>query len=144
MNDHPSSGPVTPDRRALGGVIPPLCTPLTEDRELDVGSLERLCGFLLDAGVDGLFVNGSTGELAYHTDELRLAALRVVRRVAGGSVPVLAGAVDMTTNRVIAQARAARHRCSGRRLSGPPAVCQRSPSRCCSRPVSRWIERREP
>ncbi|MBO8194651.1 dihydrodipicolinate synthase family protein [Streptomyces oryzae] len=108
MNDHPSSGPVTPDSRALGGVIPPLCTPLTEDRELDVGSLERLCGFLLDAGVDGLFVNGSTGELAYHTDALRLAALRVVRRVAGGSVPVLAGAVDMTTNRVIAQARAAR------------------------------------
>ncbi|MGI5347650.1 dihydrodipicolinate synthase family protein [Streptomyces sp. CA-250714] len=108
MTVQPSSGPVTPDRAALSGVIPPLCTPLTAQRELDVGSLERLCGFLLDAGVDGLFVNGSTGELAYHTDEVRLAALRVVRRMAGGSVPVLVGAVDMTTNRVIAQARAAR------------------------------------
>lgn len=91
-----------------GGVIPPLCTPLTAQRELDTASLERLCAFLLEAGVDGLFVNGSTGELAYHTDEVRLAALRVVRSVAAGSVPVLAGAVDMTTNRVIEQARAAR------------------------------------
>ncbi|MGP3986196.1 dihydrodipicolinate synthase family protein [Streptomyces sp. 3N207] len=108
MSVQPSPGSGTADRTALSGVIPPLCTPLTETRELDVGSLERLCGFLLDAGVDGLFVNGSTGELAYHTDETRLAALRVVRRVADGSVPVLAGAVDMTTNRVIAQARAAR------------------------------------
>ncbi|UNZ16437.1 dihydrodipicolinate synthase family protein [Streptomyces sp. 891-h] len=108
MTVRPHSGPATPGRSALSGVIPPLCTPLTEAGELDVASLRRLCAFLLDAGVDGLFVNGSTGELAYHTDEVRLAALRTVREVAGGTVPVLAGAVDMTTNRVVAQARAAR------------------------------------
>ncbi|WP_329458274.1 dihydrodipicolinate synthase family protein [Streptomyces sp. NBC_01497] len=89
------------------GVIPPLCTPLTEEQELDVPSLERLCAFLLDAGVTGLFVGGSTGELAYHTDELRLRVLTVARGVAAGAVPVLAGAVDLSTNRVIAQARAA-------------------------------------
>jgi 4-hydroxy-tetrahydrodipicolinate synthase len=91
----------------LSGVVPPVCTPLTQDRTLDVPSLERLCAFLIEAGVDGLFVNGSTGELAYHTDEERLAALRVARSVADGSVPVLAGAVDLTTERVVAQARAA-------------------------------------
>ncbi|MCF3964791.1 dihydrodipicolinate synthase family protein [Streptomyces fuscigenes] len=89
------------------GVIPPVCTPLTAERELDTASLERLCTFLLEAGVSGLFVGGSTGELAYHTDEVRLRALEVVRGVAAGAVPVLAGAVDLSTNRVIAQARAA-------------------------------------
>ncbi|GAA3751258.1 dihydrodipicolinate synthase family protein [Streptomyces tremellae] len=89
------------------GVVPPVCTPLTDERELDVPSLERLCGFLLDAGVTGLFVGGSTGELAYHPDEVRLRALAVVRGVAAGAVPVLAGAVDLSTDRVIAQARAA-------------------------------------
>ncbi|MCA1223180.1 dihydrodipicolinate synthase family protein [Streptomyces sp. 8L] len=89
------------------GVVPPVCTPLTEDRELDVASLERLCAFLLDAGATGLFVGGSTGELAYHTDEVRLRVLTVARSVAAGAVPVLAGAVDLSTNRVIAQARAA-------------------------------------
>ncbi|MBO8186220.1 dihydrodipicolinate synthase family protein [Streptomyces spirodelae] len=108
MTDQPVSGPALADRTALGGVIPPLCTPLTGAGELDAASLRRLCAFLLDAGVDGLFVNGSTGELAYHTDEVRLAALRTVREAVGGTVPVLAGAVDMTANRVVAQARAAR------------------------------------
>ncbi|NSC24890.1 dihydrodipicolinate synthase family protein [Streptomyces albus subsp. chlorinus] len=110
MNDHPAPGTASGTafgRAVSGGVLPPLCAPLTEDGELDAASLERLCGFLLEAGVDGLFVNGSTGELAYHTDAFKLDALRVVRHVAGGSVPVLAGAVDMTTHRVIAQARAA-------------------------------------
>ncbi|RCG23146.1 dihydrodipicolinate synthase family protein [Streptomyces diacarni] len=108
MSDRPAAPTTSAGRAPAGGVVPPLCMPLTEDRELDVASLERLCGHLLEAGVCGLFVNGSTGELAYHTDAFRLAALRVVRGVAGGSVPVLAGAVEMTTNRVVAQARAAR------------------------------------
>ncbi|WP_431877901.1 dihydrodipicolinate synthase family protein [Amycolatopsis sacchari] len=89
------------------GVIPPLCTPLTPGRELDVPSLERLTGFLLDAGVHGLFVTGSTGEVAYLTDDVRHRVLDVVTSVAGGQVPVLAGVVDTTTPRVIAQARAA-------------------------------------
>ena len=46
-----------------GGVVPPVCTPLTPERDLDVPSLERLTAFLLDAGVHGLFVTGSTGEV---------------------------------------------------------------------------------
>jgi 4-hydroxy-tetrahydrodipicolinate synthase len=89
------------------GVIPPVCTPLTEHRELDVSSLERLCAFQLDAGVAGLFVAGSTGEAAYLTDELRARALEVVVGVAGGQVPVFAGVIDMTTPRVIEHARTA-------------------------------------
>ncbi|GAB2966588.1 dihydrodipicolinate synthase family protein [Amycolatopsis acidiphila] len=89
------------------GVVPPLCTPLTPERELDVPSLERLTGFLLDAGVHGLFVTGSTGEVAYLPDDLRHRALDVVVRCAAGQVPVLAGIVDTTTPRVLAHAHAA-------------------------------------
>ncbi|WP_236791358.1 dihydrodipicolinate synthase family protein [Amycolatopsis sp. GM8] len=89
------------------GVVPPVCTPLTPGRELDVPSLERLTGFLLDAGVHGLFVTGSTGEVAYLTDDVRYRALEVVSGVAAGQVPVLAGIIDTTTPRVIAHARAA-------------------------------------
>ena len=37
----------------LSGVVPPLLTPLTEDGEIDLRSLERLVGHLLDGGVDG-------------------------------------------------------------------------------------------
>jgi 4-hydroxy-tetrahydrodipicolinate synthase len=90
------------------GVIPPLCTPLTPERELDVPSLERLVGFLLDAGVHGLFVTGSTGEVAYLPDDVRYRVLEVTAGVSAGQVPVLAGIIDTATPRVIAHANAAK------------------------------------
>ncbi|HJP73102.1 MAG TPA: dihydrodipicolinate synthase family protein [Pseudonocardiaceae bacterium] len=91
----------------LRGVVPPVCTPLTPDLDVDVASLTRLVDFLLDAGVHGLFVLGSTSEVAFLPDGHRQ---RVVETVAGhvaGQVPVLAGAIDMTTLRVLDHARAA-------------------------------------
>lgn len=92
----------------LHGVVPPVCTPLTPERELDVPSLERLAAFLIDAGVHGLFVTGSTGEVAYLPDETRYRALEVVVGVAAGQVPVLAGIIDTTTPRVIEHAKASK------------------------------------
>jgi 4-hydroxy-tetrahydrodipicolinate synthase len=92
----------------LHGVIPPVCTPLTADGEVDVASLERLCGFLLDAGVHGLFAGGSTGEIGQLTDAARATVVATVAGVAAGQVPVLAGVIDTGTRRVIEHARAAR------------------------------------
>lgn len=91
----------------LSGIVPPVVTPLTEHGEVDVASLERLVGFLLDAGVDGLFLLGSSAEVAYLTDQQRATVLKVATAVAGRQVPVLAGVIDMTTARVVAQARTA-------------------------------------
>ncbi|WP_158839622.1 dihydrodipicolinate synthase family protein [Saccharothrix deserti] len=91
-----------------GGVVPPVCTPLTPERELDVPSLERLAAFLIDAGVHGLFVTGSTGEVAYLPDDVRYRALEVVAGVSAGQVPVLSGIIDTTTPRVVEHARAAK------------------------------------
>lgn len=88
--------------------MPPVCTPLTTERELDVPSLERLAAFLIDAGMHGLFVTGSTGEVAYLPDDVRYRALEVVAGVSAGQVPVLAGIIDTTTPRVIEHARAAK------------------------------------
>lgn len=89
----------------LTGVIPPVCTPLTPEREVDVPSLLRLVDHLVDGGVDALFVLGSTSEAAYLTDgQRRLVTESVVQQVAG-QVPVLAGAIDMTTPRVLDHVR---------------------------------------
>lgn len=96
------------DRARTGGVIPPICTPLTPHRELDVPSLQRLVSFLIDAGVHGLFVTGSTGEVAYLPDDVRQRTLDVVAATAAGQVPVLAGVIDTTTPRVIEHAKAAK------------------------------------
>lgn len=91
----------------LHGVIPPVCTPLDARGEVDTASLARLVSHLLDAGVHGLFALGSTGEVAYLTDAQRATALEAVVKAVDGRVPVLAGAIDTTTARVLDHARAA-------------------------------------
>lgn len=91
----------------LKGVIPPVCTPLTPDGEVDATSLVRLVDHLLGGGVDGLFVLGSTSEVAYLTDAQRRVVLDTVTGHVGGQVPVLAGVIDMTTPRVLEHVRVA-------------------------------------
>ena len=90
----------------LHGLIPPLTTPLTPDGEVDAASLERLCGFLITAGVDGLFVGGSSGEAALLSDAQRYRAIEVAVGVSAGQVAVVAGAIDTGTARVVDHARA--------------------------------------
>ena len=92
----------------FGGIIPPVCTPMTEDFEVDTASLERLIGFLLDAGVHGLFMLGSTSETVFLTDRQRATVLDVAVRTTGGKVPVLAGVIDMTTAPSLDHARVAK------------------------------------
>lgn len=85
----------------LTGVVPPVCTPLTPDREVDVPSLIRLVDHLVEGGVHGLFVLGSSSEAAYLTDTHRRLVVSTVVSHVGGQLPVLAGAIDMTTPRVL-------------------------------------------
>jgi 4-hydroxy-tetrahydrodipicolinate synthase len=85
----------------LTGVVPPVCTPLTPDREVDVPSLLRLVDHLVEAGVHGLFVLGTSSEAAHLTDEQRRLVVETVATHVGGHLPVLAGAIDMTTPRVL-------------------------------------------
>ncbi len=88
------------------GIVPPVLTPLTTEGEVDVASLERLVDHLVTEGVHGLFVLGSTGEVAYLTDEQRDLVVRTVVRAADGRVPVMGGAIDLTTARVVERAKA--------------------------------------
>lgn len=74
--------------QALGGVIPPLVTPLHEDRTLDEERLPRLVRRCLDAGCSGIFVNGSTGEGPWLTAAQRR---RAVQLAASTGTVVLAG-----------------------------------------------------
>ena len=82
----------------LHGVVPPVCTPFTQDFSIDRTSLERLVGHLESGGVHGLFVLGSTSEVAFLPDDQRDEVVEVVR--AATTLPILAGAIDMTTRRV--------------------------------------------
>lgn len=92
----------------LTGVIPPVVTPLNTDGSIDVPSLLNLVDFLIDGGVDGLFVLGSSSEVAYLTDAQRAEVLETTAMHVAGRVPVLAGVIDMTTPRVIEHAKVAK------------------------------------
>lgn len=91
----------------IGGVIPPVVTPRTSNGELDLPGLERVVEYLVAGGVSGLFVLGSSGEVAFLSDADREVILRETVRVSAGRVPVLAGVNDMSTTRVIDQIRLA-------------------------------------
>ena len=93
--------------KLLRGVVPPVCTPFTADYEVDEKSLRKLINHLIDGGVHGLFVLGSTSEVAYLTDKRRADVIRIAIDETKGRVPVVAGAIDMTTLRVNEHVRAA-------------------------------------
>lgn len=88
------------------GVIPPVVVPLHADGSVDTASFETHLNRMIDAGIDGLFFLGSSGEVAFSTDERREEVMREGIRIVDGRVPVLAGCIDMETNRVIAHAKA--------------------------------------
>lgn len=87
------------------GVIPPVVTPRSADGAIDVASLERLTKHLLDGGVNGLFVLGSSAEVPYLTDSERAVVVRTIAGVNAGQVPLIVGANEQTTNRVIDEGR---------------------------------------
>jgi len=89
------------------GVIPPVVVPLDENRQLDLEAFERSINRMIDAGVDGLFFLGSSGEVAFLTDAQRYHVLQEAIAMVRGRVPVLAGIIDMETLRVIDQAKRA-------------------------------------
>lgn len=94
------------DKR-FSGVVPPVVVPLTHDRKLDVPSFEKSINRMIDAGVDGLFILGSSGEVVFSTSERREAVISNTVRIVDGRVPVLCGIIDTETERMIEHGKAA-------------------------------------
>ena len=91
----------------FSGVVPPVVTPDTPDHQLDVVSFERSINRLIEAGVDGLFFLGSSGEVVFATDERRDQIVREAVRIVAHRVPVLVGIIDTETERVLEHGRRA-------------------------------------
>jgi 4-hydroxy-tetrahydrodipicolinate synthase len=91
----------------LHGVVPPVVTPLTESFEVDYQSYTQVLEHLIAGGVHGLFVLGSTSEVIFHDEATRRKILEHTVRVVNGRLPILAGVIDPTTDRVIGHAKSA-------------------------------------
>lgn len=87
------------------GIIPPVTTPFHNDGELDVDRVAPQVEWLLEAGVHGLAVGGSTGEghTLDHEEYRRLMAVAV--EVTRDRVPIIAGIIVDSTRDAIKRAR---------------------------------------
>lgn len=89
----------------LHGIIPPIVTPLDERERVHEEQLRHVTEHLLGCGVHGIFVNGSMGMFNLLRDEEQLRAITVVVDQVDGRVPVMAGASETSTTRVIEKAQ---------------------------------------
>lgn len=89
------------------GIIPALVTPLDEQGNLMENSLKKIIDYTLEAGVHGVFILGSTGEIYGLTDKQKQRVMEVTVEHVNGRVPVYAGAGEITTNNSIKTAQMA-------------------------------------
>ena len=87
--------------KIFAGIIPPMLTPLTTDERIDAPAVERLVNFLIGHGVHGLFILGSIGEGAFLRSAEKRKLAEATLAAAAGRVPVIAGVLECSTERVI-------------------------------------------
>jgi 4-hydroxy-tetrahydrodipicolinate synthase len=76
-------------------------TPLCENGNLDLANLQKQISYLVETGINGLFVNGTTGEGPYLTLEEKLTALKTVKDVAAGRAFLCAACIQPSTPQVL-------------------------------------------
>jgi 4-hydroxy-tetrahydrodipicolinate synthase len=77
----------------LEGIIPPMVTPFKANEEVDEEALRAEVGHLLDEGVHGITVCGSTGEgYAMTSEEIGLVTA-IAREEIRGRVPLITGII---------------------------------------------------
>lgn len=95
------------DQDALGGIVPPILTPLTPGGDVDLRSLARLVRYLAAGGVDGIWACGTTGEFACIDADEREHVVATVIETLDGKLPVIANVSDCSTRLAIGHARRA-------------------------------------
>src|SRR5688500_15244846 len=93
------------DLTRLRGIFVPMLTPITADERVDVASLRRLVDFLIDAGVQGIWAMGTTGEFAAFPEQERARAIEATIRHVDGRVPVVANIGDSSTGLALRHAQ---------------------------------------
>ncbi len=76
--------------RELRGIYPAIITPFDAEGAYDAGAMRRIVRHQLDAGVDGFYVSGGTGEGLLLTPEERRSALETVLDEVKGRAGVIA------------------------------------------------------
>ncbi len=85
----------------IKGIIPPIVVPLTKNEEVDEQGFRKLLRRCIDNGIHGIFVAGTSGEVMGLTMKEREKSISIAIDECSKDVPVLCGAIDSSTKRVI-------------------------------------------
>jgi len=89
------------------GIIPAVITPLTTEGKFNEKAMRKLLNYLIDGGVHGLFVVGTTGEFYGLTPEEKRDIYSLTVDETKGKVPVYAGTNGITTRETVMLTRIA-------------------------------------
>ena len=92
--------------RKPAGFIPAPLLPLTGTGGADFGLLEKQLDYLIQAGADGLFLNGTTGEGAWLDTAQKVDVLRAAKNAAAGRCFLAAACLQPATPQVLAEMQA--------------------------------------
>lgn len=89
----------------IQGIIPALVTPFNEDHSVNYSALRALVNRLIDNGVGGFYVCGSTAECFLLSDAERMKVMEVVTEETNGRVPVIAHVGNISTATAVEYAK---------------------------------------
>jgi 4-hydroxy-tetrahydrodipicolinate synthase len=99
----PTSTPQAP----FGRVLTAMVTPFTADGALDLDGAQRLAAHLVDAGNDGLVLNGTTGESPTTSDQEKEHLVKAVLEAVGDRAHIVTGVGTNDTAHSVELARRA-------------------------------------
>ncbi|MDO4545032.1 MAG: 4-hydroxy-tetrahydrodipicolinate synthase [Bacillota bacterium] len=83
------------------GVIVPLVTPFHADESIDFDGYKKIIDYVIEGGMHGILVGGSTGEYHMMSLEERKELIKKGCEFAAGRVPVMAGTGEYTAKETI-------------------------------------------
>ena len=92
----------------FNGIYTPVITPHFDDFSIDEAGFARMINHLIDDGVHGIIIAGTTGEYYAQSMEERQRLLALGTEIVGGRVPVIGGTGAMRTEDSITLAKAAK------------------------------------
>ncbi len=85
----------------LDGIIVPLVTPMKTPDEPDINDLRKVIDRVIDGGVDGIFILGTTGECPDLSYEWKCRIIEESCSYAGGRTTVFVGIINTPLNEAI-------------------------------------------
>jgi 4-hydroxy-tetrahydrodipicolinate synthase len=103
------------------GIYTPVITPFKDDYSIDYEAYSAHVQYLLESGVHGLMIGGTTGEYYVESHEERVELLKIARQICGDKLQIIFGTGSVNPNASIKLAEdAAKHEADVILVATPP------------------------